>query len=97
MPYFVLRCTDSDQAPELRPVHRPAHLDHITGSGVVRIAGRMLDATGGIVGSLLIVETKDAEAVEAFSLADPFRRSGVYSAVEIVPYDMSFVDLPSGG
>lgn len=97
MPYFVLRCTDSENATELRPLHRPEHLAHVRGSGVVRIAGRMLDGAGSVIGSLLIVEVADAAAAEAFSMADPFRRLGVYSAVEIVPFDMSFVDLPSVG
>ncbi len=95
MPHFVLRCTDSESAAELRPLHREAHLAHVRGSGMTRLAGRLKDTAGEVTGSLLIVEAADAAAAEAFSLADPFRRLGVYKSVEIVPFEMSFVDMPA--
>lgn len=95
MPHFVLKCRDSEIAGELRPLHREAHLAHIRGSGMTRLAGRLQDAEGAVTGSLLIVEAIDAQAAEDFSRADPFRRWGVYQSVEIIPFDMSLVDFPA--
>lgn len=95
MPHFVLHCIDSESAAALRPVHREAHLAHVTGSGKTRIAGRLQNADGEVIGSLLIIEAENAQAANAFSLADPFRQLGVWRSVEITPYDMSFVDLPA--
>jgi uncharacterized protein YciI len=34
-------------------------------------------------GSLLVVDAPDAEAVEAFSAADPYRLAGLFERVEV--------------
>lgn len=95
MPQFVLYCVDSDRASELRPLHRPAHLEYIRGSGRVRLAGPMSDEAGKTIGSLLIIEADDISAACAFSEADPFRQLGVYEKVEINPFVVSFLDMPT--
>ena len=95
MPQFVLYCLDGEEGAELRAQHRPSHLEHVRGSGLVRIAGPMLDAEGKPVGSLLIVEADDIEAARAFSAADPFSKVGVFASVDIKPFNMSFVDMPA--
>lgn len=95
MPQFVMYCLDGEKGAELRPQLRPSHLDHVRGSGLVRIAGPMLDAEGKPVGSLLIVEAEDIEAVRTFSAADPYSKAGVFASVEIRPFTMSFVDMPT--
>jgi uncharacterized protein len=95
MPHFVVYCIDSDRAADLRPQHRPAHLDHLRGSGMVRLAGPMSDDAGKTIGSLLIVEADDLAAARAFSEADPFRKLGVYQSVDIHPFAISVLDLPA--
>ena len=95
MPQFVLYCVDSDRGAELRPQHRPSHLEYIRGSGMVRLAGPMSDAAGKTIGSLLIVEAEDMAAAQAFSEGDPFRKLGVYQSVEINPFVISHFDMPA--
>jgi uncharacterized protein YciI len=96
MPHFVLHCLDNDNSGELRPVLREAHLAHVRGSGITRLAGPLLDAHDAPIGSLLIVEADNLGAARAFSQADPYRIGGVFRSVEITPMRLSFVDLPEG-
>ncbi len=95
MPQFVMYCLDGAKVADLRPQVRESHLAYLRGSGLVRIAGPMLDAEGKPVGSLLIVEAEDIEAVRAFSAADPYNLAGVFASVEIRPFALSIADLPS--
>lgn len=95
MPQFVMYCLDGEKGAELRPQIRERHLAHLRGSGLVRIAGPMLDADGKPVGSLLIIEAEDIEAVRQFSAADPYSMAGVFASVEIRPFTMSVVDMPA--
>ena len=95
MPQFVLYCVDGDRAAQLRPVHRPEHLAHLKGSGMVRLAGPMTDEAGKTFGSLLVIEADDIAAAHAFSEADPFRQLGVWDRVEIHAFAASIVDMPA--
>jgi uncharacterized protein YciI len=96
MPFFVLRGIDGQDVAATRADYREAHLAHVRGSGKTRIAGPLTDAAGEVCGSLLIVEAGDLAEAEAFSAADPYRRAGVWSSVEILPFRMTYVDLPRG-
>lgn len=93
MPHFVLRCIDGDLAEELRPFHRAAHVEHVRGTGVTRVAGPLLDDSGKTIGSMLIIEVEDLAAANAFSQADPFRSHGVFKSVEVTSFRMTYVDL----
>lgn len=95
MPHFILHCIDSEAGAALRPVTREAHLAHVRGSGVCRIAGPLLDDDGNPIGSLLIVETEDIEAARAFSQGDPYHAAGVFGSVQIMPFRMTHIDLPA--
>lgn len=94
VPHFVLNCRDAKGSAEIRPLHRDAHVAHVRGSGIVRIAGPMVDDAGVPVGSLLIVEADDLAAARAFADADPYAAAGVFASVDIAPFCMTYVDLP---
>jgi uncharacterized protein YciI len=94
---FVLHCIDAEGTAQLRARHRPAHLEHIRGSGVVRIAGPLLNENEAMIGSLIIIEVADMEAARAFSEADPFKREGVFGSVEIRRFSFSYTDLRTEG
>jgi uncharacterized protein YciI len=87
MGLFVLSCLDRQNGGELRAATRPAHLAYIAEHpGVVRLAGPYMDEDGQSVGSMFIVEAESKAAVEAFSAGDPYRRAGLFEAVEIRPW-----------
>jgi uncharacterized protein YciI len=93
VPFFVLKCLDAAGSAETRAKRRDEHLEHVRGSGKVRIAGPLLDGADAVCGSLLIVEAANLADAQAFSNADPYREAGVWSAVEIMPFRMTFVNV----
>jgi uncharacterized protein len=63
-------------------------------AGFVRLGGPFLDEKGDMAGSLIVIEAADMAAAEAFSLADPYRKAGLFERVEIRPWKATFGELP---
>jgi uncharacterized protein len=80
---FAVICEDKAGALETRKANRAAHLDYIKATGVVAQAGPLLDAEGGMCGSLLILEIGDLAAAQAWAAGDPYAAAGLFSRVEI--------------
>jgi uncharacterized protein YciI len=84
MARFVLTCIDKPEALDLRMATREAHLAYVREhEEMIPAAGPLLDVEGRMNGSFFIIEAPDAEAVEAFSAADPYRLAGLFENVEI--------------
>jgi len=84
MPLFALHCVDKPNALDLRMATREAHLAYVGGfRDQLRLGGPMLDANGDMAGSLIIIETDDLAAAEAFSAADPYKLAGLFERVTI--------------
>ena len=85
---FVLECIDKPNYLELRLANRPAHLEYLNGHmAQLVLAGPLLDEAGEKpVGSLLIIETADRNAAEAFAAADPYAKAGLFQSVTIRPF-----------
>ena len=84
---YAIICTDMPGALETRKANRDAHLAHIRASGAITQAGPLLDAEGGMCGSLLIMEAADLAEVEAWCAADPYSQAGLFERVEIRPWN----------
>jgi uncharacterized protein YciI len=83
---FVLICRDKPGHLEVRKANRDAHLAYLAETGIVRLAGPLLDDAGAMVGSMLAVEAADRAAAEAFAAADPYARAGLFASVEIMAW-----------
>jgi uncharacterized protein len=84
MPHFILHCLDHPGALDRRMAVRPQHLDYIkTHAAMVRVAGPLLDAEGGFIGSCFILEAEDAAAVDAFVADDPYTKANLFATVRI--------------
>lgn len=83
MALFVIICKDKPGALETRLATRPAHLDYLNASGLVKAAGPLLDDAGNPSGSLLIIEAEDKAAVQALADNDPYTAAGVFESVEV--------------
>jgi uncharacterized protein len=96
MAFFVLTCIDKPNALALRMATREAHFAYAGGmpAGFIRLGGPFLDEKGDMAGSLIIIEAADMAAAEAFSLADPYRKAGLFERVEIRPWKATFGELP---
>ena len=80
--------TDPD-APARRSNVREAHLEGaraLAADGTLQLGGALLDDAGNMVGSALIVEAEDAEAVRALLEADIYHRGGVWRGYEVYPF-----------
>lgn len=82
--YFALLCRDKAGALQTRLDNRDAHLAYARASGIVFIAGPMLQE-GAMVGSLVIVEG-DRAVAEEFAANDPYAKAGLFESVTITEW-----------
>lgn len=81
MPYFTVYAHDRDGMLERRQALRPAHRARLRQHDYpvkVHIGGPLLSADGEMVGTMLVIEADDQEAVERFVAADPYMLAGLY-------------------
>lgn len=84
---YALICTDKPGSLELRMKVRPDHVAFLQGLGnQLKAAGPFTDDQGNMNGSLVIIEAADRAAAEAIAAADPYKKAGLFSAVEIKPW-----------
>ena len=71
---FIATCIDKSDSLAKRLGRRPAHLVYLSSLGAkVRVAGALLDPTGGSpIGSLMIFEATDEAEVRRLLAADPY-------------------------
>ncbi|MEO1551378.1 MAG: YciI family protein [Pseudomonadota bacterium] len=80
---FVIYARDKAGALEVRKTNRDAHLAYVEATGVVSIAGPLLDGDGQMAGSLLVLEVEDLAAAEAWAAEDPYAKAGLFAQVDI--------------
>lgn len=83
MPLFCLICMDKPDHQHLRAANREAHLVYLRGSAAVSQAGPFLDGSGGMRGSLVILDLPDRAAAAAWAAADPYALAGLFADVRI--------------
>lgn len=79
----ALICTDKAGHLEVRKANRDAHLAYIAQTGVVEMAGPLLDSEGAMIGSLVILEVDDITAAQAWAAADPYAKADLFESVTI--------------
>lgn len=87
---FMVEAFDKPGMLETRLSKRPEHLDYLKSFGVrLKVGGAMLNDDEQPLGSLLIIEAEDREAVDAVVAADPFTKAGLFELVHIRPWRAS--------
>lgn len=88
MAHFMIRALDKPDSTSLRAATRPDHLAYLTAfEAQIVAAGAMLDPVAHTpLGSLLVVDMADAEAVRAFMAGDPYAKAGLFQSVEVLPW-----------
>jgi uncharacterized protein YciI len=79
----ALICIDKPGHLQTRLENRAAHLDHISSSGIVEMAGPFLDADGQMIGSLVVLTVDSLADAEAWAAADPYAKAGLFDSVTI--------------
>ncbi len=80
---FALITKDKPGALQTRMDNREAHLAYIAETGVVEMAGPVLDADGQMCGSLIILDVDDLAAAQAWADNDPYATAGLFESVTI--------------
>jgi uncharacterized protein len=90
MQFLVIARDGTDEgALERRQRTRPIHLDSISplvDAGNVLVGGAILSDAGDMVGSMLLVEFRGREEVDAWLARDPYVTDGVWHEVEVHPF-----------
>ncbi len=80
---FALMTKDKPGALQTRMDNREAHLAYIAKTGVVEMAGPVLDDDGQMCGSLIVLEVADLAAAQAWADNDPYAKAGLFSDVTL--------------
>ncbi len=80
---FALIATDKPDALQTRMDNREAHLAYVAETGVVEMAGPMLDENGQMCGSMIILDVQDLAAAQVWAKNDPYAKAGLFSEVTL--------------
>ena len=97
MPLFVVSCTDREGTVEKRLAIRPQHLarlEQLNAEGRLIVAGAMpkdpANPQAGFYGSTIIVDFETREALDTWLQEEPFLKEGVYSHIDVKPFNKAF-------
>ena len=80
---FALMTKDKPGALQTRMDNREAHLAYIAETGVVEMAGPVLDDDGQMCGSLIVLDVEDMAAAQAWADNDPYAKAGLFETVTL--------------
>ncbi len=78
-----------EEAPTRRAAARPAHIEGaqvLKNNGHILIGGAILDDDGNMIGSSLVVEFDDRDALDDWLNNDPYVTEGVWQDITILPF-----------
>ena len=82
----ALTARDKPGALEIRKENRAAHLDYLNSTGVVRMAGPLLDSDGEMCGSLIVLDVVDMVEATRWAAADPYAKAELFEPVTLDPW-----------
>jgi uncharacterized protein len=80
---FALLAKDKPDALQTRLDNREAHLAYVAATGVVEIAGPLLDDDGQMCGSLIVLDVADLAAAQDWAANDPYAKAGLFADVTL--------------
>ena len=96
MPLYAMIGFDQPDSIERREHFRAAHRAYVAGNiGVLRLAGAFNRDDDKQIGSLLIFEAPDEDAVWAWIKAEPFYKAGIYRQVEVRRWNLVIGQIAS--
>lgn len=82
---FAVICRDKPGHLQTRLDTRAAHLAYIEETGIVRMAGPLIEG-GAMCGSLIVLEAESLEAAEAWAAGDPYRAAELFDSVTVTEW-----------
>ncbi len=77
---------DKPGALQIRIDTRAAHLEYIASTGVVGMAGPLLDGDGQMCGSLIILDVADMAAAREWAASDPYALAGLFETATLTEW-----------
>lgn len=91
---MLIHCVDKAGQLQTRLDNRPTHLDYLDeNKGKLLAGGAIMGADGTPIGSVLILDTEDADEAQAFAANDPFSKVGLFESVTVTPWRMAFFNF----
>lgn len=84
---IALIAKDKADHLETRKANRDAHLSYIKDTGVVSQAGPLLDETGQMCGSLVVLDVVDMAAAQSWAENDPYAKAGLFADVQLIAWN----------
>ena len=84
---IALIARDKAGALETRKANRDAHLAYIKETGIVEMAGPLLDDDGQMCGSLIVLNADTRDQAEAWAAGDPYRAAGLFASVTLTAWN----------
>ena len=78
---------DKPGALPIRQENRPAHVAYLNASKAVQQAGPLLDASGEMCGSLIILDVADLDEAKTWVAGDPYGAAGLFESVDLIPWN----------
>ncbi|MDB6176863.1 YciI family protein [Paracoccus sp. Z330] len=82
MPLFAVTCRDKPGALQIRLDTRADHLAYLKDSGIVAMAGPLIE-NGEMCGSLVVLDTDGLASAQSWADNDPYRHAGLFESVDI--------------
>ena len=86
MPLFAVICRDRPDHLATRLSTRARHLDYIKDTGIVAMAGPLLEE-GEMRGSLVVLDCDDIEVAQAWAAGDPYAHAGLFESVQVIQWN----------
>lgn len=82
---FCVVCRDKPGHLDVRHQNRAAHLAYIERTGIVEMAGPLLEADQ-MCGSLIILEAESLDVAQAWVAGDPYGKAGLFDSVTVTAW-----------
>ncbi len=81
-----LMAHDKPDALDVRMKNRSAHVDYLKSTDHVHLAGPLINADGGMCGSMIVLDVPDMAAAENWAANDPYAKAGLFQSVTLTEW-----------
>ena len=94
---FVYSAIDCHDKSAIRTKNNPSHLKYVYEHGMKIVHAGPLVCDDGVspIGTLIIVDASDREAVQNFIDNDPYVKAGLFSQISLVAVSYTHLTLPT--
>ncbi|MEP2782454.1 MAG: YciI family protein [Pseudoruegeria sp.] len=83
----ALIARDKADSLSVRMENRPDHVAYLKANESVEQAGPLLNDSGDMCGSLIVLNVESMADAEAFVAGDPYGKAGLFDSVELIPWN----------